>query len=87
MAFWSLVGPLAGSIPAGRRLGLVLFLRLLRRLGLRPRRRPSPKATPPPPRRRLRQRCPEVGLGLLDQTRDRGKARGDVFGVLDFWAG
>ena len=55
--------------------------------GLRPRRRARPKATPPPARRRLRQRCPEVGLGLLDGTRDRGKARGDVFGVLDFWAG
>ena len=32
-------------------------------------------------------RCPEVGLGLPDRTRDREKARGDVFGVLDFWAG
>ena len=28
---WYFFGPLAGSIPAGRRLGLVLFLRLLRR--------------------------------------------------------
>ena len=35
----------------------------------------------------LRQRCAEVGLGLLNQTRDREKARGDVFGVLDLWAG
>ena len=35
---WSFFGPLAGSIPAGRRLGLVLLLRLLRRLSLRPRR-------------------------------------------------
>ena len=28
-----------------------------------------------------------LALGLLDGTRERGKARGDVFGVLDFWAG